>query len=266
MKTIGRRIYRIRALDGFSSQASSSVVILGASFLGAPVSTSHVVASSIVGIGAGRRRWHHVRWRIVREHRHRLADDDSRDGCDRRRRLPDLEVGGMTTKPHWFLPDTPDVLGMLRQQLAVTIRGMDALVEWAQGDDSAAGRVRELEHEADGCKRELQLALVRAFTTPYDAEDIYTLGRGIDWILNLSKDAVRESEVMSCPPDASVAEMAVLLREGVGHIDDAVAALQERRDDATTSADAAMKTERHDRARSTARRWPTCSRSTTCAR
>jgi uncharacterized protein Yka (UPF0111/DUF47 family) len=151
----------------------------------------------------------------------------------------------MTKKSNWFLPDTPDVLGMLRQQLAVTIRGMDALVEWAHGDESAAARVRELEHEADVCKRELQLALVRAFTTPYDAEDLYTLGRGIDWILNLSKDAVRESEVMLSPPDAHVAEMATLLREGVGHIDEAVAALQERRDDATTHADAAIKVERH---------------------
>jgi len=67
VKTIGQRIYRIRALDGFSSQASSSAVILGASFLGAPISTTHVVASSIIGIGVGRRRWHHVRWEIVRE-------------------------------------------------------------------------------------------------------------------------------------------------------------------------------------------------------
>jgi uncharacterized protein Yka (UPF0111/DUF47 family) len=174
-----------------------------------------------------------------------MADDDSVNGRDRCGRIPDLEVGGMTSKPHWFLPDTPDVLGMLRQQLAVTIQGMDALVEWATGDASAADRVRAFEHEADGCKRELQLALVRAFTTPYDAEDLYSLGRGIDWILNLSKDAVRESEVMSCPPDERVAEMAALLREGVGHIDDAVAALQSRRADATTCADAAMKTERH---------------------
>jgi uncharacterized protein Yka (UPF0111/DUF47 family) len=173
-----------------------------------------------------------------------MADDDSGDGGDRRSRIPDLEVGGMTTKPHWFLPETPDVLGMLRAQLAVTLRGMDALVEWAQGDETGAERVRKLEHEADGCKRELQQALVRAFTTPYDAEDIYTLGRGIDWILNLAKDVVRESEVMSCPPDGSVAEMAVLLREGVAHIDDAVAALQERRAEATTCADAAIKTER----------------------
>jgi PiT family inorganic phosphate transporter len=67
VKTIGRSIYRIRPLDGLASQSGSSAVILGASFLGAPVSTTHVVASSIVGIGAGRRRWRHVRWSIVRE-------------------------------------------------------------------------------------------------------------------------------------------------------------------------------------------------------
>jgi PiT family inorganic phosphate transporter len=34
--------------------------------VGAPVSTTHVVASSVVGIGAGRRRWRHVRWTVVR--------------------------------------------------------------------------------------------------------------------------------------------------------------------------------------------------------
>jgi inorganic phosphate transporter, PiT family len=67
VETIGRRIYRIRAVDGFSSQAASTAVILGASYLGAPVSTTHVVASSIVGIGVGRRRWHHVGWLIVRD-------------------------------------------------------------------------------------------------------------------------------------------------------------------------------------------------------
>lgn len=67
VRTIGQRIYRIRPLDGLSSQTSSSTVILAASFLGAPVSTTHVVASSIVGIGVGRRRWRHIRWVIVKE-------------------------------------------------------------------------------------------------------------------------------------------------------------------------------------------------------
>jgi PiT family inorganic phosphate transporter len=30
------------------------------------VSTTKVVASSVVGVGAGRRRWHHVHWQVVR--------------------------------------------------------------------------------------------------------------------------------------------------------------------------------------------------------
>lgn len=144
----------------------------------------------------------------------------------------------------WFLPDTPDVLGMLRGQLEVTIEGLDALVAWAHGDAAKAEEVRRLEHEADEHKRRLQSALVDAFTTPYDPENLFTLARGIDSILNQAKDAVRESEVMACPPDTAVAEMAALLREAVGHLDEAVVGLQGHRREATVPADAAIKAER----------------------
>jgi inorganic phosphate transporter, PiT family len=65
VRTIGRRIFPLRSLDGLVSQASSAGVILAASIAGAPVSTTQVVASSIVGIGLGRRRWRHVGWAIV---------------------------------------------------------------------------------------------------------------------------------------------------------------------------------------------------------
>lgn len=145
---------------------------------------------------------------------------------------------------HWFMPETPDVLGMLRTQIDVTLSGLDALVDWAEGDAGAATRVRASEHEADEHKRTLQAALVRAFTTPYDAEDIYSLCRGTDRILNLSKDAVRESEVMACAPDAPIAEMARLLREAVGHLADAVEGLDHRDARATDFADDAIKAER----------------------
>jgi PiT family inorganic phosphate transporter len=67
IRTVGRRIYRIHPLEGLSSQTASASVIFGASLLGGPVSTSQVVASSVVGIGAGRRRLHHVNWAIVRQ-------------------------------------------------------------------------------------------------------------------------------------------------------------------------------------------------------
>lgn len=66
IRTVGRRIYRIQSVDGLASQTSSAGVIFGASLLGAPVSTTQVVASSVVGVGGGRRRWRHVRWSVVR--------------------------------------------------------------------------------------------------------------------------------------------------------------------------------------------------------
>jgi PiT family inorganic phosphate transporter len=67
IRTVGRGIYRIKSADGMASQAASAGVIFGASLGGAPASTSQVVASSVVGVGGGRQRWHHVNWATVRE-------------------------------------------------------------------------------------------------------------------------------------------------------------------------------------------------------
>jgi inorganic phosphate transporter, PiT family len=67
VRTIGRRIFPIREVDGLVSQGASAALILSASVLGAPVSTTQIVSSSIVGIGIGRRRYRHVGWEVVRE-------------------------------------------------------------------------------------------------------------------------------------------------------------------------------------------------------
>ncbi len=149
------------------------------------------------------------------------------------------------TRRHWLLPDEPDILGLLRHQLAITVRGVDAFAAWAAGDPQAAATVRALEHEADAAKSALRRSLREAFVTPLDPEDLFALSRGIDWILNHAKDAVGESEAMRCPPDEATATMAALLAEAVRHIDDGVARLAERAGDPTQSADAAVKAERH---------------------
>jgi len=148
---------------------------------------------------------------------------------------------------HWFLPDTPDVLALLRAQVALTVRGVDAFAAWAAagGDMAPAASVRALEHEADTAKGALRDALRDAFVTPLDPEDLFTLSRGIDWILNHAKDAIGESEVMGCPPDGATAAMAALLAQSVHHLDDAVARIAERSGDAAACADAAVKAERH---------------------
>jgi PiT family inorganic phosphate transporter len=67
IRTVGRRIYRIEPLDALASQTASASVILGASAVGGPTSTTQVVASSVIGVGVGRRRFRHVRWAVVRQ-------------------------------------------------------------------------------------------------------------------------------------------------------------------------------------------------------
>ena len=141
----------------------------------------------------------------------------------------------------WFLPDSPDVVGMLSRQLDVTREGVDALVEWAHGDESKAATVRSLEHRGDEHKRELEAALTTAFTTPLEPEDLYTLSRGIDWILNHCKDLVQESEVMACPPDAPLAQMCEALAEAVRLLSEAVELLGAKDPAATERANEALR-------------------------
>ena len=55
MKTLGRRIFPIKPIDSLDSQIASSVTILLSTAAGAPVSSTQVVASSVMGVGAGER-------------------------------------------------------------------------------------------------------------------------------------------------------------------------------------------------------------------
>ena len=64
--TIGKKFYRIRPIDGFTTQITSAVVILGASLVGGPVSTTQVVSSAVMGVGAGERA-NRVRWGVAQE-------------------------------------------------------------------------------------------------------------------------------------------------------------------------------------------------------
>jgi len=66
IRTMGGKIFRIEPINGFAADFSASAIIWGASLLGAPVSTTHVVSSSIMGVGAAKR-LKGVRWNIARQ-------------------------------------------------------------------------------------------------------------------------------------------------------------------------------------------------------
>ena len=149
------------------------------------------------------------------------------------------------SRRRWFLPETRDVLGMLGEQTAITVEGLEALGAWARGDTAKAEVVRDCEHRADERKRELREALTTAFTTPLEPEDLFALSRGLDAVLNGAKDAVREAEVMGAAPDTAMAAMADELVAGARKLAEAFSALGTGgRGGATEAADAAVRSQR----------------------
>lgn len=66
IRTIGGKFYKIRPIHGFTAQVTTATIILVATLAGGPVSTTQVVSSSVVGVGASER-MNKVRWQVFQE-------------------------------------------------------------------------------------------------------------------------------------------------------------------------------------------------------
>ncbi|MGE5372750.1 MAG: anion permease [Solirubrobacterales bacterium] len=66
IRTMGAKIFRLEPINGFAADFTSASVIFAATSLGLPVSTTHVVASSIMGVGMAKR-FRGVRWDTARQ-------------------------------------------------------------------------------------------------------------------------------------------------------------------------------------------------------
>lgn len=66
IKTIGGKIFKLQPISGFAADLNSSIIIFGATLLHLPVSTTHVVSGSIMGVGAAKR-VNAVRWGVAQQ-------------------------------------------------------------------------------------------------------------------------------------------------------------------------------------------------------
>ena len=66
IRTIGLRMTRLEPVNGFAAETSAALIIVGASRFGIPLSTTHAIGSSIMGVGATRR-FSAVRWGVAGE-------------------------------------------------------------------------------------------------------------------------------------------------------------------------------------------------------
>jgi len=64
IRTLGTRMIALQPIHGFAAETSASIIIAGASSFGIPVSTTHVITTSIMGVGAAKR-LSAVRWGVV---------------------------------------------------------------------------------------------------------------------------------------------------------------------------------------------------------
>lgn len=65
IQTVGFKITRLTPPQGFAAEVSASIVILTASFLGMPISSSQMIVGSIGGVGAAKG-YKHVQWKLGR--------------------------------------------------------------------------------------------------------------------------------------------------------------------------------------------------------
>lgn len=64
IKTLGHKMVKLHPINGFAAETSAAAVIMAASSVGIPVSTTHCVSSSIMGVGAAKR-FSAIRWTVV---------------------------------------------------------------------------------------------------------------------------------------------------------------------------------------------------------
>jgi PiT family inorganic phosphate transporter len=66
IKTMGTKIFKMEPINGFAADLNSSLVIFGATCLHLPVSTTHVVSGSIMGVGSAKR-VRAVHWNVAQQ-------------------------------------------------------------------------------------------------------------------------------------------------------------------------------------------------------
>jgi uncharacterized protein len=120
-------------------------------------------------------------------------------------------------------------LRMICEQAAHTQRGMEALHSYMKSpSEELALAVRLAEKDADEVRRILIDELNRSFVTPIDREDLFSLSRAIDDVLDYADSTVDEMATLGVEPNPYLIRMVSLLRDAAEEINRGVQRLEDR--------------------------------------
>lgn len=112
---------------------------------------------------------------------------------------------------------------LIHDQALLTLEGMEALKAYFETQDPASAKLlTSKEKEADEARRILIDELNRTFVTPFDREDIFTLSRTIDDVLDYAFSTVSEMELFKVEVTPFMKRMASLLRDAAYELQQAV--------------------------------------------
>ena len=121
-----------------------------------------------------------------------------------------------------------DFYRLLLEQAEITLEGLAALEEFIEDPDAAKGMfVQDLEKKADEQRRIVIDALNQSLVTPMDREDIFSLSRAIDDMIDYAKSTVEEMMLFEVPTDDFLKKMAKAIHSGGEEV---VAAVRSLRD------------------------------------
>ncbi len=116
---------------------------------------------------------------------------------------------------------------LIEQQASLSFEGLKLLVKYLETEDSEiADQLSFKEKEADEIRRILIDELNRSFVTPFDREDIFTLSRSIDDVIDYADSTVSEMVTLKVKPTHYMLRMATLLKDAAYEIYQGVLRLQ----------------------------------------
>jgi predicted phosphate transport protein (TIGR00153 family) len=119
-------------------------------------------------------------------------------------------------------------LRLINEQTALTLKGVELMAEYMKSCESnIVDDLTRVEKEADEIRRILIEELNNTFITPIDREDIFSLSRTIDDILDYAYSTVTEMRVLKVEPTPFMVRMSSLLRDAAFEIYMAVQRLEE---------------------------------------
>jgi uncharacterized protein len=116
---------------------------------------------------------------------------------------------------------------LIQEQASITYEGVKLLVKYFETQDPQIAEDLALkEKEADEVRRILIDELNRTFVTPFDREDIFSLSRSIDDVIDYADSTVSEMAVLKVKPTPYMLRIASLLKDAAYEIYQAVLRLQ----------------------------------------